>query len=79
MISRGSLRSARRECCLRLGRGGDEPGLADPLERPVGALALERLPQRRVPREQVDVLERDGLVDDVDGHAVESNSGEIFR
>ena len=47
---------------LRFGGGGDATGLAHALERPSRTLALERLAQRHIAREQVDVLERDGLV-----------------
>ena len=48
----------------RFGRAGGHARLAHAVERPAGALALERLAQRGVEREQVDVLERDGLVED---------------
>ena len=50
---------------LRLGRAGDGAGVARAVDRPARALALERLAQREVGVEQVDVLERDGLVQDV--------------
>ena len=47
---------------LRVRRGGDDARLADPLHRPLGALARQRLPQRGVALEQVDVLEGNRLV-----------------
>ena len=50
---------------LRLGGPGDDAAVAHPVDRPAPALALERLLERHVGRQQVDVLERDGLVGDV--------------
>jgi hypothetical protein len=50
---------------LRLGRAGHQATVAHAVDRPAAALALERLLQRHVGREQVDVLERDGLIEDV--------------
>ena len=57
---------------LRLGRAGDKARLAHPIDRPARAFTLQRLLQRRVETQQIDVLERNGLVEDfrtrLDGH-----------
>ena len=50
---------------LRLGRAGHDAAVAHAVDGPARALALERLLQRHVGRQQVDVLERDGLVEDL--------------
>ena len=50
---------------LRLGGAGYGAGVARAVDRPARALALERLLEGEVGLEQVDVLERDGLVEDV--------------
>jgi hypothetical protein len=50
---------------LRLGGTGDDAAVAHPVDRPARALAFQRFLQRQVGVEQVDVLERDGLVQDV--------------
>ena len=50
---------------LRLGRAGHDAAVAHAVDRPARPLALERILQRHVGRQQVDVLERDGLVEDV--------------
>ena len=50
---------------LRLGRAGHDAAVAHAVDGPARPLALERLLERHVGRQQVDVLERDGLVEDV--------------
>ena len=50
---------------LRLGRAGDDAAVAHAVDRPAGALALQPLGEREVGAEEVDVLERGRLVDDV--------------
>ena len=50
---------------LRLGGPGYGAGVARAVDRPARALALERLLEGEVGLEQVDVLERGGLVEDV--------------
>ena len=50
---------------LRLGGAGYGAGVTRAVDRPARALALERLLEGEVGLEQVDVLERDGLVEDV--------------
>ncbi len=55
---------------LRLGRAGDGAAVAHAVDRPAGALALERLAQGEVGVEEVDVLERRRLVEDVVGAGV---------
>ena len=65
---------------LRLGRAGDEARLADTIERPARALTLQRLLQRGIERQQVDVLERDGLVEVAQSRRPPDNYvGPIFR
>jgi hypothetical protein len=52
---------------LGLGGAGGQAGVAHPVHRPARALALEAFGQRAVESEEVDVLERDGLVGHVMG------------
>ena len=47
---------------LRLGGGGDDAGLANTVQRPAGAFALEPFAERGVAGQEVDVFERNGLV-----------------
>ena len=47
---------------LGLGGGGDRTGLADTVQRPAGAFALEPFAERGVAGQEVDVFERNGLV-----------------
>ena len=51
----------------RLDAAGDPAGLAGPVDAPAAALALQRLAQRQVGLEQVDRLQRRGLVEDLAG------------
>ena len=55
---------------LGLGRAGDRAAVAHAVDRPAAGLALERLLQREVGVEQVDVLERRRLVEDLVGAAI---------
>jgi hypothetical protein len=50
---------------LRLRRAGDDPAVAHAVDRPARALPLQPLLEGKVAREQIDVLERWRLVDDL--------------
>ena len=73
VTSRGTLRSARRECSRASAEPRDRAEVANAVDAPAAALALERLLQREVGVEGVVGLQRRRLVQDLvraldDGH-----------
>ena len=64
---------------LRLGRARDGAAVAHAVDRPAGALALQALPQREVGVEEVDVLERRRLVEDLVRPCVRASMRPVSR